>query len=409
VIIRNAKIVSAKGIREVDILIEGERIRKVGKRVSCSGEETVDAAGLYAFFGGMDAHVHFRVPGAEWKEDFYTGTCAALAGGITTVLDMPNTNPPTISVNALGQKKEMARKDSVCDFGFHFGATENNFEEVKKASPSSLKIYMGQSTGGMAISESAIRRHFLEFEKEKPICIHAEDEKLAHELGERNAFVSSSAVCKAIAWAGECKRRVHLCHASTNTEIILAKSYAKASVEAAPHHLFLSQKDEARLGVCREVRPPLRGEEDRATLWGALAQVDIIASDHAPHTLSEKKEGACGFPGVQTMLPLMLDSAKKGRITLEEVARLLCSNPPKIFGIEGKGEIKEGNFADIVLVNMEKKWKVKGEKMFSKCGWTPYEGMELFGVIEKVFLRGETAFEEGEVIAKRGSGKLVMH
>ncbi len=415
-LIKNAKIVSSKGIYAGDILVEGERIKKVGKGISSGGEQVIDASGLHAFFGATDAHVHFRVPGGEKKEDFYTGTCSAIAGGVTAVLDMPNTRPPTTTRNALEEKISTASSTSVCDFGFHFGATQGNLEDVKKTNPSSLKIYMGHSTGNLGVTEEGIRAHFASFPKEKPICLHAEDQGLIAEFSKtrktheeiRNSPVCAAAVCKAISYATPLSRRIHFCHASTETEITLARTYPKATIEVAPHYLFLSQKDISRLGFLKNVNPALRSQQEVSALWGSLPSAHIIASDHAPHTLQDKKGGASGFPGVQAMLPLMLDAAKKGRIRLEEVARLACENPPKIFGLAGRGTIAPGNFADIFLVNMSKKHKITSESQFSKCGWSPYEGMELCGKIEKVFCRGALACEENTILAKKGSGKLIM-
>ncbi|MEM2963316.1 MAG: dihydroorotase family protein [Candidatus Anstonellales archaeon] len=417
-LIKNANVVSTSGISRLDIFVDGEKIKKVGRNLNSLSEETLDATGLYAFFGATDIHVHFRVPGGENKEDFYTGSCSAIAGGVTAFLDMPNTSPPTTTESRLKSKIEKAACTSVCDFGFHFGATDYNINEVKKVSPTSIKIYMSSSTGNMGISERGIKRHFQTFPSKKPICIHAEDQQLINKYSNaknikrheqiRNPLVAASAVCKAISFAFPLKRKIHFCHCSTETEITLAKTYPFSTVEVAPHHLFLSHKDIKRLGFLKNVNPPLRSSEDVAYLWNSLSYVDVIASDHAPHTIEDKKEGASGFPGVQTTFPLLLDAAVKGRLRLEDVARLLCETPPRLFGLKERGKICAGNIADIVLVDLSAQHTITSESLFSKCGWSPYEKMRLSGKIVRVIRRGEIVFEDGQLFAKKGTGRLIM-
>jgi dihydroorotase len=204
------------------------------------------------------------------------------------------------------------------------------------------------------------------------------------------------------------ERRIHICHVTTAKEIELCRTYDKASYEITPHALFLSTEDLASLKELGKVNPPLRDKREQAALWRMLGSDTIIASDHAPRLVSHKLEGAPGFPGVGTLLPLMLNSVHEGRLSLEQAVKMCCENPASAFGLQQKGFLKEGKDADIVLVNMQKSWKITAENRLSKCGWTPYEGKEVFGKIERVFLRGELAYDGESVISKPGFGRQLL-
>ncbi|MCX6768920.1 MAG: dihydroorotase [Candidatus Micrarchaeota archaeon] len=402
-LVKNAKFFLDGKITEKDILIDGERIKAVG---SFSGEG-IDASGYLVLPGLIDSHVHLRDPGATHKEDFHSGTRAAIAGGITTVLDMPNNNPPTTTLERLEEKRAIASKKAVCDYGFHFGAGTNNFEEVKRAKPGSLKVYMGKTTGGLFLpDEKLIFLHFQNFPKEKPIVVHAEDQAIIDTEG-RTPLAAQVAVAKAAMLAEKSGRTICIAHASTAREIELAKKWRKSLVETCPHYLFLNQEKIRHLGNFGKVYPPVREEAERKKLWGALDSVDYVSTDHAPHLPEEKEKGAAGFPGLETSLALMLDAYNKKQVGMGWIVSRMCENPARIFNIRGKGKIAPGFQADLVLVDLKKKWKVRAENMQSKCGWTPYEGMGLKGKAAKVIFRGELVLD-GEEMVKEMRGKEVM-
>ena len=413
-ILKNGTIVTARGLIKSDILIEGERIARIGKGMK--GDETINADGLFVLPGMIDAHVHLRDPGATQKEDFYTGTRAAIAGGVTTVIDMPNNTPPTTTAKALKEKENIARRKAVCDYGFHFGADGKNIEEIKKVKPNSLKLYMGSTTGPLLISDfPTLFLYFSSFDRKKPLCVHAEDEKIIRLFSllhkehwkKRPPIAAQVAVQNAISIARLLDRRVHICHATTELEINIAKGYENGTCEVTPHHLFLSSSDEKRLGAFGEMNPPLREKREQALLWKSLKRIDMVASDHAPHTKEEKRDGAKGVPGLETTIPLLLNAVNKKKLKLQDIAKLTSENPARIFGIKKKGRIEKGYDADLMLVDMNEKWIVKGDGLETKCRWTPFEGMKIKGKIKKVLLRGDLIFDEG-ITCKRGIGKRVF-
>lgn len=401
-LVKNAKFFLDGKIVEKDILIEGERIKSLGHFPG----NGLDASGYLVLPGMIDAHVHLRDPGATHKEDFHSGTRAAIAGGITTVLDMPNNSPPTTTLERLNEKRTIASKKAVCDYGFHFGAGTDNFEEVRKAKPGSLKVYMGKTTGDLFLpDEKSIFLHFQNFPKEKPIVVHAEDQATIDSEG-RTPLAAQVAVAKAAMLAEKAGRTICIAHASTAKEVELAKKWEKSLVETCPHYLFLNEKKIAQLGNFGKVYPPVRNEAERKKLWGSLDSIDYLSTDHAPHLPEEKEKGAAGFPGLETSLALMLDAYNKKQIKMEWILSRMCENPARIFSIKGKGKIAPGFQADLVFVDLKKEWKVRAEKMQSRCGWTPYEGIALKGKAEKVIFRGELSYD-GESI-EEVKGKEAM-
>lgn len=401
-LVKNAKFFLEGKMVEKDILIEGERIKSLG-RFPGNG---LDASGYLVLPGLIDAHVHLRDPGATQKEDFHSGTRAAIAGGITTVLDMPNNSPPTTTLGRLEEKRAIASRKAVCDYGFHFGAGADNFGEVKKARPGSLKVYMGKTTGDLFLpDEKSIFLHFRNFPKEKPIVVHAEDQTIIEAEG-RTPLAAQAAAAKAAMLAERAGRTICIAHASTAREIELAKKWGKSFAETCPHYLFLNEEKAGRLGNFGRVYPPVRPEAERRRLWGSLDSVDYVSTDHAPHLPEEKEKGAAGFPGLETSLALMLDAYGKKQVRMEWILSRMCENPARIFNIKGKGKIAPGFQADLVFVDLRKEWKVRAERMQGKCGWTPYEGMALKGKAEKVIFRGELSYD-GESI-EEVRGKEVM-
>lgn len=336
--------------------------------------------------GLIDIHVHLREPGATQKEDFYTGTLAALAGGITTVIDMPNNPSPTTSIKSLKEKINLAKKKALCNCYFYFGADNHNWNQYKILEKNKswlkikgLKIYMDYTTGPLLVENLEIlKNHFKFWPKNLPILVHAED----------------ATILKAIQLGQIYKKRLHLCHISQASELEIIKWAKKKGLEVTcevtPHHLFLNQNDEKKLGSFGQMRPPLRTKKDNKALWKALQDglIDCIASDHAPHTLKEKKSEnpPNGVPGLETMLPLMLTAISQKKLTLERLIELLSTNPAKIFGIA-----QDKN--TFTKVDLSEEWVIENKNLKTKCGWSPFAGWKVKGKVINVYLQGHQVFK----------------
>jgi dihydroorotase (multifunctional complex type) len=421
-LIRNGTVVTPETTNRADILIDGETIKAVGTAPDVPpGTRIVDADGLLIFPGLIDPHVHLREPGGEHKEDFSTGTRAALAGGFTTVLAMPNTRPPLTSRKTLEETLALATSKTVCDFGLFVGATaDNSVEAAEMEKPVGLKLYMGSSTGDLLVADLAGQlAHF----KRYPglIAVHAEDEEavatFAAQDRRRPPLCAALAVTRALALAERLKRRLHICHISTAQELGLIRD-AKArgvpvTCEVTPHHLFLNVADEARLGSLGRMNPPLRSSGDIQALWDSLDIIDCLATDHAPHTLEEKGSPTppAGVPGLETALPLILTaiSSNADQLSLCEVARLMGEGPARIFGIARKGRVAPGYDADLTLVDADVEWTIGERKLLTKCGWSPFKGHKVKGQVERVFLRGQEVYAHGEVLARPGCGRPILY
>jgi dihydroorotase (multifunctional complex type) len=422
IFIKDGWIVKETTAAPVNILIAGERIAAVGPDVQPTPDaETVQASGFLVLPGLVDVHVHLREPGGEQKEDLTSGTRAALAGGVTTVLAMPNTSPPTIDGASLGAAMELAERKAMCDFGVFVGATPDNAAEAATLTDAvGLKIYMGSSTGSLLVDEFGSQyTHFKTFPEQRPIAVHAENEAavrwFARQGQRRPPLCAALETARALVLAEHLGRPVHICHLSTAHELELVRA-AKArgvrvSCEVAPHHLFLTQKAEWRLGPLAKMNPPLRSATDCDAIWDNLDWIDAIASDHAPHTIEEKLIGMAnapaGVPGLETTLPLLLTAAGEGRLMLSDVVRLTSSGPAEIFGLERKGQIAPGYDADLVLVNPEERWTIRDEALHTRCGWTPFAGWRVKGRAEQVYLRGRLAYAHGEVLVEPGYGRAI--
>ncbi len=391
-VIRNGTaFIDGKFVRK-DILIEGGSISSIG--AALKGGEAIDATDLLVLPGLIDPHVHLREPGDVYKEDFTTGSRAAIAGGFTTVMDMPNNALPTITKARLEEKIRLAKEKALCDVLFHFGGTDDNFDEVKSANPQSLKLYLGQTTGNMVLRDPAsMEKHFQNFPKERQIVLHTCDHSDVEEVNLKKTYATIEA---AISSARKTSRKIHLAHASTAHEIALAKTYDKCTVEVAPHYLFLSSKDQERLGYLAKVYPPLKSEQKRLGLWKALPQADCIATDHAPHTVEDKDRGAAGFPGLETSLAVMLQGYGRGLLDMEWIIGRMSANVADIFGLKGRGRLEKGAVGDITILDPKEDWKVDGTELQTKCGWSPFEGMELRGRVHTVVKGGELAYQEYE-------------
>ena len=416
-LLRGGWVVTPEQIIQADVLIQGEWIAAVGPHLDAGQAEVIDAYGLYILPGLIDAHVHLREPGAEHKEDITSGTRAALAGGCTTVLDMPNSPHPTTTLAAFAEKAHLVQRKACCDVGLFFGATPENAKEAAQAHEAvGLKLYMGSSTGQLLVSSLASQfEHFRLFPRERPLAVHAEDEEAVAALssvGRRPGACAEIAVAKAIALARLTRRHLHICHVSTAVElgaIALARRQGVAvSCEVTPHHLFLTHEAERTLDALAHMNPPLRTPADQEALWQHLDEIDIVASDHAPHTLAEKRAPSppAGVPGLETTLPLLLNAVTEGRLTLGAVVRLMAERPARLFSLARKGRVAPGFSADLVLVDLNAKATL-GQKLYTKCGWTPFAGMTVTGKVQRVLLRGADAVVAGEVLAEPGWGRLV--
>ncbi len=415
-IIRSKRAFIGKKLMPAALVIVSGRISAICP-YTYEKRQGLDLGDLILLPGAIDTHVHFRDPEAPYKEDFATGSCAALAGGVTTVMDMPNyRNPPTTTVGAYIEKERIAASASRCDFGLHFGGTAENSDLAKRFSPPSLKVFISDTHSPLTVNYSGLERHMLSFPKESPLLVHCEDQEAAernmrkyskHEQV-RSPPVALEAVKKVAAMGKKCARRVHFCHLTTASEVSAARIWGGATCEAAPHHLFMDAADIERLKGWGNVNPPLRPKAEVAKLWKSLKRIDCLASDHAPHTPRDKENGACGFPGVQTMVPLVLDAVMGKRLALSEAVRLLCTGPAKAFGIPGKGAIATGNDADLIAFDPKGKWAITEKDLHSKCGWSPYIGRQLSGRIEGVFLRGHEAVIGNDIQVGAGFGKKLQ-
>lgn len=346
--------------------------------------------------GLIDIHTHLRTPGQEQKEDFYTGTLAALAGGFTTILDMPNNKIPITTLDLLEEKIELAENEIVCDLGFYFGSIGDNLEEFEniKNSVFGLKLYLNPTTGNFLIDEEKLKAIYQSWPSDQPIILHCEGETLP----------------MAMDVIRQTNKKTHIAHVSSQEElsiIIAAKEEGlPITCGVTPHHLFLTTDDEKELGPLGKMKPFLKTRQDVDFLWDHLNSIDIVESDHAPHTLEEKNSDNTpfGVPGLETTLPLLLTAVSEGRITLDEIKRLLFTNPAKIFNIPTDPET-------FIEVDAEESYEIKNEDLKTKSGWSPFSGWRVQGKIKAVFIRGTKVFEDlpagRQVLAKKGSGKII--
>ncbi len=395
--------------------VEEGRIKAIKKILK--GDKHHDFGDKLLLPGGIDAHVHFRDPGLTHKEDFGTGTTAAAFGGVTCALDMPNTIPPTTSLTALKEKARVAGNKAFVDFGLYAGVTQNsNIEELSEVAIA-FKIYLATTTGDLLFNDyETLPKMFEQISgTKKTVCVHCEDgslmdkavkpDTLKEHLKSRPNRCEASAIEKVISRLDTAK--VHICHVSTAEGVRLVED-ANVTSEVTPHHLFFNS--DAKLGSLGKVNPPLRERRDSEALWGALSRgtIDIMASDHAPHTLEEKEifsEAPSGVPGVETMLPLMLWRVKHHKFDLVRLVNAASERPGEIFEVN-KGKIEVGYDADIIMVDMREESEIEGKNLHSKCGWTPYEG--LLAVFPKfTFVRGEVVIEDWELTGEKGFGRMV--
>jgi dihydroorotase len=420
--IENAELVVENQIIGEDLLIEKGRIKKIGGVFNAV--KRLDCRKLTVLPGCVDVHVHFRDFKEAYKEDWCSGSKAALHGGVTTVLDMPNNKPPICTVTRLQEKRKHVARHASIHYGFHFGATHQLSEMAHAENIASFKLFMSESYGDFSVEDERVLEDVFQLaaKQEVILTVHAEDSdvlKEAAKAAEKEPVPKHSEIrppeaeIRAVKHALKLRHKygghLHFCHISTAEGlrlIVNAKKHADHSItcEVTPHHLFLTQEDESRLGNLGKMNPPLRTQHDQQALWRGIdaGNVDCIATDHAPHTLNEKNlpywKAPAGVPGIETALPLLLDAVIKDKLTLTKLAELYARNPAKIFGIPERGIIAEGMLADLVIVNLDKEQLLQNGNLYTKCGWTPFDGLRVTGTVEFTLLAGKVCFKQGEVV-----------
>jgi dihydroorotase, multifunctional complex type len=445
ILIKNTRVLSDGRLVPAEILIEDGKIKGISKEFRISNyDEIIDAQKMVAIPAGIDGHVHFRDPGLTHKEDWYSGSCSAAAGGITSVLEHPNTIPPVADKSGFSLKLKRAQKKSVVDFGINGGVTDNigKLSELWRYGISVFgEIFMAESTGGLNISRETLGSALNQIGKLDALaCIHAEDEALRLEneklLKNDSSIDIHSRVrpneceeiavkeCIAVNSQADVPAKLHFCHVSTPEAVsVISNACAqfsssgnagKITCEVTPHHLFLSTKDYSRLGTLGKMNPPLRSSEDAAYMIQALNSglIQAVSSDHAPHMHHEKdvpmRSAPSGVPGVETLMPLMLAGVRKNLFSLERVIQVTSFNPAQIFGLNrlGKGSMNVGFDADLLLFDPKNVVPIKSKNLHTQCDWTPYEGMD--GIFPGMtLLRGQTIWDGHQIVAKKGSGAFL--
>ena len=437
-VLTNAKAYLKREILDCNIAIEKGRIFKIGREAHMpKADETTNLRNLLVLPGLIDAHVHLRDEGKAYKEDFYTGTSAAAAGGVTTVLDMPNNDPVTMSVETLKNRMQTAKKKTVVNIGF-YSEFPNNLEEAEgivAEGALGLKLFMAQQIGGLNIdNDKAIQEAFTKTsELSIPVAVHAEDKatllaaetklkKTKHHnaaafLKAHSEQVELKAIERLLKLNAKALTHLHFCHLTTKEGLQAITKAKKAgstvTCEVTPNHLLLSSADFERYGALLTIMPPLRSSSHIESLWKGIAEgwVDTLGSDHAPHTLEEKVtndiwEAKAGLPSVETTLPLMLTMARKNRLSIATLVQLLAERPAEIFGLNDRGKLEQGKKADLVAVDFNRKFMIDASKFHSKAKFSPYNGWEAQGMPVKTFVNGLLVMDEQEILVKPGSGEL---
>ena len=437
-LIKNINVVNKGKIATSDLLIKGERIEKIDSMINLEENHTeIDGTGLYAFPGVIDDQVHFREPGLTHKGNIFTESRAAVAGGVTSFMEMPNVKPLTVTQELLSEKYDIGAKNSLANYSFYMGSTNDNLDEVLKTDPSAvcgIKIFMGSSTGNMLVDDPQTLEGIF---RNAPILIatHCEDESTIRanteayvkRYGDNIPFkyhpiIRSEDACylsssKAVELAKKNNTRLHILHISTGKETHLFDNdkplgNKRITSEACIHHLWFSDQDYNEKGAFIKWNPAVKTAHDRDEIWKALLddRIDVIATDHAPHTLEEKKNpymnAPSGGPLIQHTLVAMLDFYHQGKISLERIAEKMCHAVAACFEIEGRGYIEEGYYADLAIVNLNKPWTVSNDNIRAKCGWSPFEGHTFKSTVEKTFISGHLAYSNGRLNESRMGMRL---
>lgn len=442
VLIKNAKIVNEGEIFEGDIFIEGEYIKEISNSISIKSSDqfVIDVEGNYVIPGVIDDQVHFREPGLTHKATIETESRAAVAGGITSFIEMPNTNPQTTTIEKLEEKFEIASKSSYANYSFMFGGTNDNLDEILKIDSKTvagLKLFLGSSTGNMLVDDPKVLEKIfsstnllisahcedeatIKANLEKHIKAFGEDIPIQYHpiiRSEQACFISSS---KAIELAKKTGARLHVFHVSTGKETHLFSNKLplkdkKITAEVCIHHLWFSDEDYERKGNLIKWNPAVKTAKDRDELWKALLdnRIDVIATDHAPHTLEEKKnvytKAPSGGPMVQHALVAMFEAHHKGKISVEKIVEKMCHNPAILFQIEKRGFIKKGYFADLVIVNPNNPWSVNKDNLLYKCGWSPFDGNTFKSRITHTFVNGTLVYNNFKIMDVKAAKRLTFN
>jgi len=438
-LIKSATIVNEGRQFEADVLIKDSRIEKIATSISANHEEVVDASGKLLLPGLIDDQVHFREPGVTYKADIATESRAAVAGGITSFMEMPNTRPNTLTQGLLEDKYQLAASKSIANYSFYMGASNDNIEEVLRTNPEDVcgvKVFMGSSTGNMLVDDRSTLEGLFS-QVDMLIATHCEDEKTirANEAKARSEYgenvpiamhpeIRSAEACYissslAIELAKKYNTRLHILHLSTaremelfTNEIPLAEK--RITAEACIHHLWFSHEDYATKGSLIKWNPAVKTANDREEILRAVVddRIDVIATDHAPHTLAEKQnsyfEAPSGGPLVQHGLVAMLELVRQGKLTLTKVVEKMCHNPAILFNVTDRGFIREGYFADLVLVDQHSPWVVDKNNILAKCGWSPFEGQEFSSRITYTFVNGNLVYNDSRVIEGSLGSRLIF-
>ena len=439
-LIKNAKLVNQGKSFYSDLLVEEKIIKKIAPKINENVDRVIDAKGLYLIPGIIDDQVHFREPGLTHKAEIYTESKAAIAGGITSFMEMPNTKPQTLTQELLEEKFQLGDKKSIANFSFFMGASNNNLSEVLKTNPNhvgAIKIFMGSSTGDMLVDNKKVLEEIFK-KSDCLIAVHCEDEEtIQKNLDEaKNKFgedipiemhpkIRSVDACYkssslAVELAKKHNTRLHVFHISTEKELQLFTntkplSEKRITAEVCIHHLYFNSNDYKTKGTHIKWNPAVKEKSDQDALLAALLdnRLDVIATDHAPHTIEEKNnkylQAPSGGPLVENALKVMLKFVKEKKITIEEVVEKMCHNPAICFQIEKRGFIKEKYYADLVLVDIEKEYEVTEGKILSKCGWSPFVGEKLNGQVEYTIVNGHIAYEKGVFDESKKGMRLVFN
>lgn len=427
-IIRNAQLVNEGKIFTADILIRGQRIERIDSGFDVKFKVTeLNAEGLYLIPGIIDDQVHFREPGLTHKATIYTEARAGVAGGVTSFMEMPNTKPPAVTIDLLEQKYEIASKTSLANYSFFMGTNHTNLDELMKVDKTKvcgIKIFMGSSTGDMLVDNKEVLEKIFSRRNDILIATHCEDDKLVNERlrmyqekygdnipFECHAEIRNEEVCYnsssyAVELAKKYNTRLHILHISTAKETGLFRNDIplkdkRITAEACVHHLWFDKSDYARLGSKIKCNPAIKeAHHKKAILEAALDdRIDIIATDHAPHTLEEKNnnymKAPSGLPLVQHSLNVMLEFYHQKKISLEKIVDKMCHKPAECFHVRERGYLREGYYADLALVDINQQWKVATDNILYKCGWSPFEGQEFTGKVQQTFVSGHLVYDRG--------------
>ena len=420
-IFKNGTLVNHDGIRRADVGVRGGRIVALGQLGADSAGETIDCTGLHILPGVIDTQVHFREPGLTHKEDLESGSLSAVMGGVTGVFEMPNTNPLTTTRETFEDKIARGTRRMHCDFAFYVGGTHDNVRDLPELErlpgAAGVKVFMGSSTGSLLVPDddgveailSAISRRAAfhsedeyRLEQRKPLRVPGDPS--SHPVW-RDPEAAMLSTRRLVALARKTGKRVHILHISTAEEMVfLAAHKDVASVEVTPHHLTLDETAYTRLGTYAQMNPPVRDKAHRAGIWAGVANgvVDVLGSDHAPHTREEKDHpypaSHSGMTGAQTLVPIMLDHVNAGRLSLERFVDLTSHGPNRLFGIAGKGRVAVGYDADLTIVDMQRRETITNDWVKSRAGWTPYHGVEVQGWPVGTVVRGNRVMWDGQLV-----------